>query len=164
MCFCVHSLVRYKNAALLLFGDTAQGCCLLPAFLTCTGRWGELNRELWERGHARVFRPIFQTCISQEAFPFSFHHAPQLSLETHTTPAVLVGLTPGYAPYKHHRNFLSLRCFGHTLHQRNGLPLSWRGSIASIHPGFCNAFQSDSSSQLVASASHITGSQGFCLS
>lgn len=101
------------------------------------GNWTESSGS---GGHARIFRPIFQTCISGEAFLFSSHHAPQLSLETPTTPGNLVELTPGSAPCKHHLNFLFLRCFGHSFHQMNGLSLSWREPIASIHPGSVTHF------------------------
>lgn len=131
-------------------------CCLLSS--PAQGPGDSSTESSGSGGHARVFLTIFQTCFSPEAFPSSFHRAPQLSLETCTAPENLVGLSPSYAPYKHHLNFLFLRCFGHLLLQINGWPLSWRESTASIHPGLCSTLWSNSSSQLV---SYITGSQGF---
>lgn len=163
MCFCVCSLVCYKSTALLLFGDTAQGCCLLPAFLTCTGRWGGLNRELWEWGPCKSLSPHISDLHFSRSLSFLIPPCSTIELGNPHNASKPGGTHSQLYPYKLHLTFLFLRCFGHALHQINGLPLSWGESIASIHPGFCNAFQSGSSSKLVASASHITGSQGFCL-
>lgn len=64
-------------------------CCLLSS--PAQGPGDSWTGSSGSGGHAGVFLTIFQSCISPEAFPFSFHPAPQLSLETwwDSLPAML---------------------------------------------------------------------------